>query len=191
MKTFSSAFAAGRERPGAVVALGKFDGLHRGHRRLLRAAARSARALAAACLVVTFDPSPEAFFGLGPGRPLTSRAELPALLGRLGVDGVVFLPFGRALACQAPRAFARDVLARALRAAEVWVGEDFCFGRDRAGRVEHLADFGREYGYRTRAVPLLRDGKEKISSSRIRVLLARGDTARAERLLGRRLPRSG
>ncbi|MDE2490641.1 MAG: hypothetical protein KGM24_07320 [Elusimicrobia bacterium] len=188
MKVYANAFAAGRAAPGAVVAVGKFDGLHRGHAALLRLAARRAAALGALLLVATFDPSPEAFFDRDAHAPIQTRAQLLAGLESLGADAALFLPFTRRLVCQAPRAFARDVLGRALKAAEVCVGSDFCFGEDRAGRVPHLREFGREYGFAVRAAPLVRVGGRKVSSSEIRRLLAAGRRREAERLLGRALP---
>lgn len=188
MKVFRSPYAAGRWAPGAIVAIGKFDGLHLGHERLIRLAVRRAKALVTKSLVVTFSPSPQEYFDPGSRQPLLEEPAFLERLSALGVDGVVFLPFNRRLACLAPEAFARDVLVKALGILEVCVGADFCFGRDRAGRFDSLKGYGRAMGFLARSVPILRVAGEKVSSSSIRRLLKAGKARKAERLLGRALP---
>lgn len=187
MKVTMNAFEAGRVFPGSVVAIGKFDGLHLGHRKLIALAVRRAQSLKTRCVVVTFDPTPEQFFGGSGPRPLLSVSERVELLGGLGVDAVVLLPFNKDLACMSPEAFARDVIAEQLRAMDVFVGEDFCFGKDRAGRVKHLKELGPELGFLVHPVRLAVAEGHKISSSRIRRLLAEGKRKKAEALLGRTL----
>lgn len=184
VKIFRSAHAAGRATGPSVVAIGKFDGLHLGHRRLLRLALRRARLLRLPCLALSFDPLPFEYFAGEIRPPLMSVAERVAGLAALGLDGVVLLPFDRQLACLAPEAFARDVLARALRARHVFVGENFCFGRERAGNSETLGVLGALYDFSVRAVPLLRRGGAPVSSSAVRALLAAGRREQARRLLG-------
>jgi len=180
-------FEAGRAFPAAVVAIGKFDAVHRGHARVLRLAVKRAKALKTFCVVVTFDPAADQFLRLFPERPLLSVAERIQRIGEFGVDGVVLLPFDQKLACLSPQAFARDVLALQLKPLAVCVGEDFCFGKDRAGRVETLQELGPELGFIVYPVPLLKEGGEKISATRVRKLVARGKKAAAESLLGRKL----
>lgn len=187
MRIFRNMFEAWRTYPNAVVALGKFDAIHRGHRRVLRMAVRKAKAFKTACLVVTFDPSAEQYLRLYPSRPVLTMAERIAHLGKLGVDGVVLLPFDKKLACLSPEAFAKDVLALQLKPMAVCVGEDFCFGKDRAGRVATLQQLGPELGFLVYPVRLLSVGGEKISATRIRALLERGRKTEAEALLGRKL----
>jgi riboflavin kinase/FMN adenylyltransferase len=187
MKVFRNAFRAGRELPGAVLALGKFDALHRGHRRVLRAARAKARALKTSCVVVTFDPAPEPFRGISPRRPILSMAERLRRLAGLGLDAVVLLPFGKKLACLSPEAFAKTVLAAQLKPRCVCVGEDFCYGKDRSGRVETLEDIGPALGFSVCSVPLLTSAGEKITAERIRRLLDDGRVPEAESLLGWRL----
>lgn len=184
MRIFRNAFEAGKLHPGSVLAIGKFDGMHRGHRAVLRAAVREAAKREVACLVVTFDPSPEEFLRLFPHRPLLPLPERLDLLKSWGADAVVLLPFNRQLACVSPEAFARNVLSLQLRPAAVCVGADFCFGKDRAGRVDTLKELGRALGFAVRAIPLVRARGEKISSSSIRELVDRGELAEARRLLG-------
>ena len=188
MKIFRSAFEAGRWAPASVVSIGKFEGMHRGHRKTIALALRRARALATRCLVLTFDPYPQQVLGDRPYTPMVGLPEKLRLLESLGVDGVVLLPFSRSLACQAPEAFAKDVLAEQLRPMEIYVGADFCFGRDRSGRVETLESLGPELGFSVKAVKLVSEGGEKVSTSRIRKLLDEGKRKQAEALLGRSLP---
>jgi len=180
-------FEAGRDFPAAVVAIGKFDAIHRGHARVLRLAVKKAKALKTSCVVVTFDPAADQYMRLYPSRPVLSTAERITRLGKLGVDAVVLLPFDKKLACLSPEAFAKNVLALQLKPLAVCVGEDFCFGKDRAGRVSTLQALGPELGFLVYPVPLLSAGGEKITASRIRGLIERGRKAEAEALLGRKL----
>lgn len=175
---------AGRVFPAAVVAIGKFDGLHRGHRRVLGVAVRKARALKTSLLVVTFDPTAEQhmrLFSYQPVLPVAKRLET------FGVDGVVLLPFDGKLACTAPVAFARDFLALQLKPLAVCVGEDFCFGKDRAGKVETLQQLGPKLGFLVYPVKILKADGEKISAARIRRLIELGRRTEAEALLGWKL----
>src|SRR5687768_1171734 len=98
MKIFRNALEAGRFAPDSAVAIGKFDGLHLGHRRLVMEAVESARARGGRCMVVTFDPSPEKLLGL-PVQPILNVAERLDILRSWGVDAVVLLPFDGSLAC--------------------------------------------------------------------------------------------
>lgn len=187
MRIFRNMFEAGRDFPAAVVAIGKFDAIHRGHRRVLRLAIQKAKALKTFSVVVTFDPSADQYMRLYSSRPVLTVAERIEQLGKLGIDGVVLLPFDQKLACLSPEAFAKDVLALQLKPRAVFVGEDFCFGKDRAGRVTTLQQLGPELGFLVYPVPLLSIGGEKISATRIRRLIERGQKGKAEALLGRKL----
>jgi len=185
VKIYNSAFESGRWAPGAVAAVGKFDGIHLGHQKIIRLAVARAKKLKVRCLVVTFDPLPDQFLLLYSYRPLLSEAEKMEILGRMGVDAVVIMPFDKELACLSPEAFAVTVLKEQLKAREIVVGEDFCFGKDRAGTAEALIEFGRAMGFKVHAVPLVRAAGQKISASRIRELIESGNRAGAEKLLGR------
>ncbi len=187
MRVFRSAFEAGRWAPGAVVTIGKFDGMHRGHQRLIRSLVKKAKASRTRCLVVTFDLSPQQFLRLYPYQPILSEAKKIEILGRLGVDAVVLIPFDEDLACMSPESFAGDVLAAQLKAKDVYVGEDFCFGKDRAGSISTLEELGPRLGFRVHPVPLTRSAGEKITAVRIRALIDDGRERTAEKLLGRKL----
>ncbi len=183
-----SAHQAGRWAPGSVAAIGKFDGIHLGHQKVISAAVDRAKQLATKALVVTFDPTPQEFFQPGTYKPILTQDQAHLILEGMDVDGVLYLPFTGKLACQAPEAFARDVLMRAMKVLEVCVGEDFCFGKDRAGRVDDLKQFGQEFSFLVRPIPLVYADGEKISSSLIRRLLDAGRRPQAEAFLGRSLP---
>ncbi len=187
MKIFQNAFAAGKSFPAAVIAIGKFDGIHLGHQKVIQFALKRAKALKTSCVIVTFDPSPEQYLRLYSYRPVLPLAKRLEMFNELGVDAAVLLPFNKNLACLSPEAFAKNILALQLRPVAVCVGEDFCFGKDRAGRVATLQELGSELGFLVHSVPLATMGGEKISASRIRELLERGQRGKAEKLLGRRL----
>lgn len=187
MRVFQNSYKAGKWAPGAVAAIGKFDGMHVGHQRVVRLALKRAKALATKCLVLTFDPLPEEYFKPGARKLLLAPQDKLKLLREMGVDAVVLLPFNRQLACQAPEAFVRDILVAGLKVVDVYVGKDFCFGKDRAGQVEDLQALGRQYGFMVHPVPLLTRNREKISSSLIRGLIKAGRIDEAEQYLGRRL----
>ncbi|APD09797.1 MULTISPECIES: riboflavin biosynthesis protein RibF [Thermus] len=159
-----------------VVAVGSFDGVHLGHQYLLRQALAEAKALKEPLLVYTFDP-PTKVFTRGEGflMDLTEKVEA---LREVGVELVLAVPFNEAFAQRPAEAFLEDL--KALGASRIYVGEDFRFGRGRAGGVEELAQVAP-----TRIVPLLTLGGEAVKSSRIRALLLEGRVEEARHLLGR------
>jgi riboflavin kinase / FMN adenylyltransferase len=152
------------------IAIGTFDGVHRGHRRVIEAA----KAAGLPTTVVTFDPHPRIALG-NQVELLTTLERRLELLDGLGVD-VHVVPFTSDLSLQTPEEFAESVL-RPLGTKVVAAGENFRFGRGRAGDLDTLA----ELGFDVRRVPLV----EGVSSSRIRQLLAAGEIAGAAQLLGR------
>jgi riboflavin kinase / FMN adenylyltransferase len=154
-----------------AVAIGTFDGVHRGHRRVLEAA----RAAHLRSTVVTFDPHPRSFFGV-PVELLTTLERRLELLDDAGVEDVLVLPFDEALAALEAEAFA-DTVLRAIGAEVVAAGDGFRFGHGRAGDLDLLG----RLGYDVRRVPLV----DNVSSSHIRELVAAGDVAAGARLLGR------
>lgn len=187
MKIFQNAFEAGKSFPRAVMAIGKFDAIHLGHQKVIQAACRKAKALKTACLVLTFDPSPEQFLRLYQYQPVLPLAQRVELFKKLGVSAVVILPFNEELACLSPEAFASTILSLQLKPASVFVGEDFCFGKDRAGRVDTLKKLGPKLGFSVHPVGLVVADGEKISASKIRQLIKDGKKRKAEKLLGRKL----
>jgi riboflavin kinase/FMN adenylyltransferase len=171
---------------GSVVCIGAFDGLHLGHRALVRQAVARASALGLPHVALSFEPLPREFFApdAPPPRLLLPRAKLEGLRV-LGADLVGLLRFDAHLAAMSPEAFVRELLIDRLQAREVWVGPGFRFGHRRAGDITVLRDLGSTFGFAANEIePVLLDG-ERVSSTRVRAALQAGDFALATRLLGR------
>jgi riboflavin kinase/FMN adenylyltransferase len=174
-----------RLRQEAVLTIGTFDGVHRGHQALIGALVERARSTSRLAALITFHPHPAAV--LAPERVpryLTTPGEKMALLERLGVDLVVLLSFDQKLAATSAREFMERVSTQ-LRLRELWVGADFALGRNREGNVPGLQELGHEFGYRVQVFEPVQSGSEIISSSRIRSLLEQGRVDEAAGLLGR------
>ncbi len=177
----------GRARPGrpSAVTIGKFDGVHRGHRHLVSSLLDRAQSEGLASVVVTLYPNPATV--LRPGKPITylcSLEERVALLRELGVDQVGVLSFTSELAELSYKGFVR-MLVDQLDLRLLLVGSDFSVGRDRQGTVEALSALGEEWGFKAEAVPLLSESDTKVGSRVIREALAEGDMEVVTRLLGR------
>jgi riboflavin kinase/FMN adenylyltransferase len=177
---------------GCVAAIGNFDGVHLGHRAVLEQVTALASELKVPAAVILFEPQPLEFFaGAAAPARLTSLREKLRELRRFRVGQVVCLRFDAALAGQSPRDFTLDVLVRGLGVKRVVVGEDFRFGRARQGNLDSLRDFARDAGFEVVPARTLSADGERVSSSRIRELLAGGELDAAARLLGRRYRMSG
>jgi riboflavin kinase/FMN adenylyltransferase len=170
----------------SVVTIGVFDGVHRGHQRDLARAREIAGQLGLPAVVVTFDPHPDEVIrpGTHPAS-LTSNRRRDQLMGALGVDAVVVLPFTLEFSRLGPDEFVRAVLVDRLHAAAVVVGEDFRFGHKAAGDVNLLAKLGEKYDFTAEGLPLLIEDEQTISSTVIRAMLQAGDVAAAATALGR------
>ncbi|NUO71838.1 MAG: bifunctional riboflavin kinase/FAD synthetase [Frateuria sp.] len=170
---------------GSVVAIGAFDGLHRGHQALLAEVRLRAQALDATPAVVSFEPLPRTYFSREPVPRLSSVREKLEGLAAAGMAQVLLLRFNAALTAMSAEDFVRRVLVERLAAREVWVGEDFRFGHKRAGDVAMLERLGAQWGFLVRVMPpVLLDGA-RVSATRVRALLAAGEFAGAAPLLGR------
>lgn len=174
---------------GGVVAIGNFDGLHRGHQAVIAAALEHAHPPGGArrpAILVTFEPHPRAFFR--PEAPiwrLTPAAVKARLARALGLDAILVVPFTAAFAAEDPETFVAGDLVGRLGIRAVGVGYDFHFGKNRAGSPAYLKEAGRRLGFEVALVPAFQDeGGETISSSRVRDALADGDLGLAHGLLG-------
>jgi len=168
------------------VALGTFDGVHLGHQAVIEAAVEMGARLGAVPCAATFHPRPVTL--LRPGTPADTLAGVTQrvrLLGEAGVEEVVLLRFTAAIAALSAEEFVDHVLLDQLGAVGVAVGQDFRFGHDRTGTVDVLRTLCAARGVEVTAIRLVDQDGEKISSSRIRQLIADGDVAHATRLLGR------
>ena len=169
-----------------VVAVGVFDGLHRGHRRIVDTGLARASTAGIGMAVVTFDPHPDAVLGKAPAEPpLTPVREKKQLLAAWGVERVDVLPFDREMAALEPEAFVARHLLAELGMTRLVTGEDFALGHGRRGNVPYLAELGRRLGFDVESVPLLVEHHGPVSSTRIRGALRGGDVAFAAELLGR------
>jgi riboflavin kinase/FMN adenylyltransferase len=171
---------------GSVVCIGAFDGLHLGHRALVRHAVTRARALGVPAVALSFEPLPREFFA-GPAAP--ARLQLPAMRIRefqaIGIDRVGLLRFNAALAAMTAEEFVQRMLVERLGVREVWVGPDFRFGHGRAGNLSLLQRMGADAGFSADTiVPVEIDGA-RVSSTRIRTALQAGDFRSAAKLLGK------
>jgi riboflavin kinase/FMN adenylyltransferase len=175
---------------GSVVCIGAFDGLHLGHRALVRHAASRARALGVAAVALSFEPLPREFFAVKAGAALPPRLTLARAkfegLCALGADVVGLLRFDARLAAMEAERFVREVLGERLSAREVWVGPEFRFGKGRSGDVALLQSMGVPLRFDAQTIPPVLVEGERVSSTRIRAALALGDFDAAARLLGRR-----
>jgi riboflavin kinase/FMN adenylyltransferase len=170
---------------GAVVAIGNFDGVHRGHRAVIAAARQRAGRLGRPAAALTFEPHPRSFFR--PQEPLfrlTDARNKLRLLATTGLDGAIVLRFDAALAALSAERFVDDILVRRLAVAGVTIGFDFHFGANRSGSPDYLAAAGAQRGFAVDIVPRFEDDGRRISSGPIRAALAQGDVADAAGMLG-------
>ncbi len=170
---------------GAVLAIGNFDGVHRGHRAVIAVALERAGRLKKPAAVLTFEPHPRAFFR--PGEPLfrlTDEATKLRLLAATGLDGAIVLTFDAALASLTAQDFVARILVERFAISAAVIGFNFHFGRNRAGSPVFLAAEGRKYGFAVDVVPLLQDNGRSVSSGPIRHALAAGRLDEATELLG-------
>lgn len=168
-----------------VIAIGNFDGVHRGHRAVIGTAIDQARSLGRPALAMTFEPHPRAFFR--PDEPMFRLTPEPMKLRRLaetGLDGAVVLPFNAAIAGLEAEAFVADLLVGQLGVSMVVAGYDFHFGKGRGGSPAFLREAGQRHGFPVEIVPPLLDEGAQISSSVIRAALAQGRVEQAAHMLG-------
>ncbi|MGH8156681.1 MAG: bifunctional riboflavin kinase/FAD synthetase [Rhodanobacter sp.] len=170
---------------GSVIAVGAFDGLHRGHQALLAQVRERAQALDCTPIVVSFEPLPRAFFSTEPVPRLSSVREKLRGFAAAGMQHTLLLRFNAALTAMTAEDFVRRVLVDRLATREVWVGGDFRFGHKRAGDVALLERMGAQLGFAARTMPAVQLDGARVSASRVRMLLAAGEFAGAEPLLGR------
>ncbi len=172
---------------GAAVAVGAFDGVHRGHQAVIGQAREAAKSLGAPLAVVSFDPHPRRWFqpDAAPFRLMTPD-QMARALGDLGVETLFLLPFDAEMAAMSHEAFAENVLADCLGIRHAAVGFDFTFGKGRTGSPEALRELGEHLGFTVSTIDRIDDaGGLKLSSSAVREALHAGDMARATAILGR------
>ncbi len=168
-----------------VLALGNFDGLHRGHRKILDRVLRVANERGATAVVMTFDPHPPRVVRPDKAPPLLmTKAQKLEALADAGVQGTAIVRFTPALSRWDPETFVRTVLIEWLHVSEVWVGANFLFGHDRAGNFSLLRTLGARYGFKAEKIDAVRYRDFVVSSTRVRRLVSEGRVDEAGALLG-------
>jgi riboflavin kinase / FMN adenylyltransferase len=174
-----------KDLSGAVVAIGNFDGVHRGHKAVIGAALARAKAQSRPAAALTFEPHPRAFFN--PGEPLfrlTDEAAKLRLLAATGLDGAIVLKFDAALARLTAEEFVSRILIGKFAIGGAAIGFNFHFGAKRTGSPDFLAAEGRKHGFSVDIVPRFEDNGRPVSSGPIRQALAEGRLDQAAEFLG-------
>ena len=166
-----------------AVAIGKFDGVHLGHRRLLEEILDRKKSGLAAC-VFTFDPTPAVLFGRSDGKELTTREEKRRLFERLGIDILIEFPLTAETAATEPERFVTEILAKQMNTRFVAAGEDLSFGKNGAGNAELLEKMAPQLGFCVRTIEKIEVDGIEVSSTYIRKLVEEGRMEEAESMLG-------
>lgn len=166
-----------------AVAIGKFDGVHIGHRRLLEEVLACRQKGMAAC-VFTFDPAPSVLFGQSDGRELTTKEEKRLLFERMNVDVLIEFPLTAETAAISARQFAREVLASRMQTRFLAAGNDLSFGAGGEGNSKLLQELGPELGFQVKTIEKVCLGGREVSSTYLRQQVEQGDLVMAEKLMG-------
>lgn len=174
------------------VALGNFDGVHLGHQRILGQAVEKAHVKGRDAIVYTFDPHPRVVLNQAPEIPrITTSREREVIFEHLGIDVLIMAEFTREFAEQTPEQFVDDVLVEELGVRNIFIGENYRFGKGRSGTPETLKQVAPEKGFTVHVVPPVKVGDDLVSSSRIREYLLKGEIREANLLLGREFTMEG
>lgn len=166
-----------------AIAIGKFDGLHLGHRSLLQEILEKKKEGLAAC-VFTFEPSPAVFFGLADGRELTTKTEKRKALEQMGVDILVEFPMTGESASMAPEVFIEEILVKKLKVCFLAAGADVSFGAKGAGNAEMLQKYAKTHGYQLKTIEKVKLKEVEISSTLVRSQVEAGNMTYVKELLG-------
>lgn len=176
----------------SAVTIGAFDGVHRGHQEVLAHLKREADARSLATTVITFEPLPGEFLfpDRAPPRLMTFREKFSALADQ-GIDNLLCLRFNNRLRTMSPRAFVEDIFVKGLKARYIAFGDDFRFGKDRAGDLDFTQSLAQEFDYEVVPTSTFDMAGERVSSTRIRTTLLDADFSKAADLLGKPFKLSG
>ncbi|KPK39328.1 MAG: hypothetical protein AMJ78_08665 [Omnitrophica WOR_2 bacterium SM23_29] len=169
-----------------IAAIGIFDGVHVGHKAIIKAAVRRAQVIKGKSVVITFDPHPLKV--LRPHKPiplLMSTAHRVKLICELGVDACLVLKFDKKFSNLKPHIFVKKILVDKLKACEVYIGSNFVFGKEGRGDASALQRYGLRYGFKVNIVPMVKFAKKVVSSTTIRNFIIKGELKAAARMLGR------
>ena len=177
---------------GCVATVGNFDGMHRGHRQIVRRAGGEAARLGLPLVVILFEPQPLEFLRPAAAPPRLMRlSEKLACLADWEVDAVLCLRFNAGMAALTAEEFIRRILVDALHVQWLLIGDDFRFGCRRAGDLSLLQDAGERFGFEVRCQPTVFFDADRLSSTRVREALVANDLSLAQRLLGRPFSKGG
>lgn len=168
----------------SVIALGNFDGVHKGHQKLLNTALDMARKKDIAAVALSFFPHPTSVLGKKPKPLITSKEERKNKILDIGMDVFIEYPFTKAFASISPEVFFTEVLMNKLKAQAIVVGRNYFFGKDKKGDSDYLKVLGRQHGIEVCVIDIVKEQGEVVSSSRIRTLISEGEMEKAEQLLG-------
>ena len=192
MKIFTNIQELKQEFDSCVVTIGKYDGMHLGHQKILTELLAQARELALPSVVILSEPQPDEFFARAAGSPrLNHFQDKVDFLHSFGIDAVYRLKFDHQLSQQTPDDFVRNFLVAGLGMKRLVVGDDFRFGVNRSGNHEVLQTMARELGYQVVAIPPYLNKGERVSSTLVKHYLHAGDCERVCELLGRPYSISG
>ncbi|MDJ0958509.1 MAG: bifunctional riboflavin kinase/FAD synthetase [Arenicellales bacterium] len=176
---------------GCTASIGNYDGVHLGHQAIIRQLLRTGEGLGIPALIVTFEPYPQEYFRRGEQTRLTSLRAKLELLQAFGIERVLCLRFNAQLANMSPESFIQDLLVDGLGVKHLVIGDDFRFGRGRAGDFDVLQASGDKYGFSVENTDTYMVKGERVSSTRVRQALDLGQLELAEQLLGRTYSISG
>lgn len=166
-----------------AVAIGKFDGIHLGHRRLLREINEQKKSGLLSC-VFTFDPTPAVLFGMSDGKEITTKEEKRSIFEKLGVDILIEFPLTKETAAILPERFVEDILVKQMHTKFVAAGTDLSFGNKGAGNAALLTKLGQEFGFQVKTIDKISVDGIEVSSTYIRKLIEAGDMEPVVRMLG-------
>lgn len=176
---------------GCIASIGNYDGVHRGHQAIVEQLLRNRESIGLPALIMTFEPHPVEYFRRAGQTRITSLRTKLELLGKLGIERVLCVRFDAALANRSPENFIQDLLVDGLGVKHLVVGDDFRFGKARAGDFDILNAYGEKHGFTVENTDTYMVNGERVSSSRVRQALELGQLELAELLLGRRYSISG
>ena len=176
---------------GCIASIGNYDGVHRGHQAIVRQLLRNREGIGLPALIMTFEPHPVEYFRRTGQTRITSLRTKLELLGKLGIERVLCVRFDETLANMSPELFMQDLLIDGLGVKHLVVGDDFRFGKARAGDFDVLSGYGERHGFSVENTDTYMVNGERVSSSRVRQALELGQLELAETLLGRRYSISG
>ncbi len=169
---------------GSVITIGNFDGLHIGHQKIISQLTQTSRALGLPCVLISFSPAPQSFFGQ-PQATLSSFKEKHQLLSKLGIDKHLVIHFNKSFSQLTAQSFVQDILLNKLGMKHCLIGDDFRFGKQRKGSFELLQSLSKNGDFTVKKTPSVLCGNQRVSSSTIRTLLSRGKMHSAAQMLGR------